>query len=455
MVRAMAPARQVLRKLDLGRLPAQVRAVAGRIHAAGGHAWLVGGSVRDRLLGLEPADTDLVTDLEPQRLQSVFPEADARDLALGVLLVPGAAGTLALVTLREEGPYGDRRHPDHVRFVTELERDAVRRDFTVNSIYASLRDGTLVDPMGGVADLERGVLRTVGDPARRFGEDPLRLLRGLRFASRLDLEWDEGVRSAAEVAAPLLDSLSAERVFDELTRAFTGVGRGRALRDLVSMGFATVLVPEVAAMDGVTQPPEYHPEGDVLTHVCLVLDHVPAGDAVLAWAAVLHDVGKPPTWVQGPDRIRFDGHDVLSEEMADAILRRLHASSALRETVMAICREHIRFASLPAMRPRRREQFLRRPDFPRQLAFHRADCLGSHGKLDIHDAMFAEWQALPPVRPAYCTGADVLALGVPPGPAVGQLLRELDDAIDHMKAPDRATALAELQRLVALRLKPG
>lgn len=451
----MAPARQVLRKLDLGRIPAQVRSVAGRIRAARGRAWLVGGSVRDRLLGMEPADTDIVTDLEPGRLLEVFPEADARDLALGVLQVPGEPQPLALVTLREEGPYGDRRHPDHVRFVTELERDAVRRDFTVNAIYGSLDDGVLVDPTGGIADLEHGVLRTVGDPARRFGEDPLRLLRGLRFASRLGLRWDDAARRAAGAAAPLLESLSAERVFDELTRAFTGTGRGRALRDLVDFGFATVLLPEVAAMDGVTQPPEHHPEGDVLTHVCLVLDLVPAGEAVLAWSAVLHDVGKPPTWVQGPDRIRFDGHDVLSEEMADGILRRFHAPSALREAVTAICREHIRFASLPAMRPRRREQFLRRPDFAHQLAFHRADCLGSHGKLGIHDAMLAEWQALPPVRPVFCSGADVLALGVPPGPMVGQVLRDLDDAIDRMEAPDRASALVELQRLVAVRLKGG
>ncbi len=453
MVRDMAPARQLSRKLDLGRIPAQVLGIARRIEAVGGNAWLVGGSVRDRLLGMDPADTDLVTDLDPTRLLAVFPDAEARDLALGVLQVVGDGGPLAVVSLREEGPYADRRHPDHVRFVTELARDAVRRDFTVNAIYGNLADGSLVDPTGGIDDLARGVLRTVGEPGVRFDEDPLRLLRGLRFSSRLGLAWDDAARQAAVAAAGLLASLSAERVFDELTRAFTSDGRGRALRDFVELGFARVLLPEVAAMDGVTQPAEYHPEGDVLTHVCLVLDHVPPGDPVLAWAAVLHDVGKPPTWVQGPDRIRFDGHDVLSETMAGDILRRLHAPSALRETVMAICREHIRFASLPAMRPRRREQFLRRPDFARQLAFHRADCLGSHGKLDIHDAMAAEWQALPPVRPVFCSGADVLALGVPPGPMVGQLLRELDDAIDAMDAPDRARALAALQDLVVARFK--
>lgn len=450
----MAPARNVLRKLDLERIPVQVRAVAEHLRAAGGRAWLVGGSVRDRLLGLEPTDTDLVTDLHPERIQVLFPGADARDIDLGVLQVPVAeVGLLSVVSLREEGPYGDHRHPDSVRFVQDLAADAMRRDFTVNAVYCSLVDGCLEDPTGGVDDLERGMLRAVGEPDRRLAEDPLRILRGIRFACRLELEWEPGTRAGAMSRAPLLATLSPERVFDELTRTFTGPGRGRSLRMLVDMGVACVLLPEVAAMDGVTQPPEHHPEGDVLTHSCLVLDHVPAGDAELAWAAVLHDIGKPPTWVQGPDRIRFDGHDVLSERMAGEVLRRLRAPTALRAAVMAICREHIRFASLPLMRPRRREQFLRRPDFARQLAFHRADCLGSHGKLAIHDAMSEEWRALPPVRPALCSGADVLGMGVPAGPMVGMLLRELDDAIDRMEVPDRAGALAELQRLVAERLK--
>lgn len=453
MVTTMAPARQLSRKLELDRLPPGVIEPARRIRAAGGRAWLVGGSVRDRLLGGEPVDVDLATDLRPDRLVEAFPEADTRDLALGVVqLGPGPEGA-SVVCLREEGPYGDRRHPDHVRFVADVARDALRRDFTVNALYCDLDTGSVVDPTGGLEDLGNGLLRTVGEPSVRFGEDPLRLLRGLRFASRLQLEWDPVTRAAAVAAAPLLKSLSATRVFDELTRMFCGAGRGRALRELVALGFAQVLLPEVAAMDGVTQPPEYHPEGDVLTHVCMVLDLVPGDDVVLAWSAVLHDVGKPPTWVQGPDRIRFDGHDVLSETMADEVLRRLGAPSAVREGVMAICREHIRFASLPAMRPRRREQFLRRPDFGRQLAFHRADCLGSHGKLDIHDAMAAEWRALPPVRPALCSGSDVISMGVPPGPEVGQLLRALDDAIDRMEAPDRTLALAELRRLVDERLK--
>jgi poly(A) polymerase len=220
----------------------------------------------------------------------------------------------------------------------------------------------------------------------------------------------------------------------------------------VDLGLAAVVLPEVAAMDGVTQPPEYHPEGCVLTHVCLVLDNVPAGDPVLAWSAVLHDVGKPPTWRQAEDRIRFDGHDTLSARLADDVLRRLRASNELREVVVDVCLQHIRFASLPQMRPRRRERWLRSPGFGKHLAFHRADCLGSHGKLEIHDMVKTWLEALPPVEEPLLTGADVLELGVPSGPEVGELLRAVHDAADETPAPmDRPRALILLREMVEAR----
>ena len=246
---------------------------------------------------------------------------------------------------------------------------------------------TPVTPVAPVAsgDLEARVLRTIGPPERRFAEDHLRLLRAIKFAARCGLEVDAATAAAARAAAGELATLSPERAFAELTEMFVGPGRGKALELFVQFGFAAVLLPEVAAMDGVTQPPEYHPEGDVLTHVALVLGHVPANDPVLAWSAVLHDIGKPPTWREAEDRIRFDGHDVLSAKMAADVLRRFRASGELIETVGEICRDHIRFAALRDMRPRRRERWLRSAHFDKHLAFHRADCLGSHGKLEIHD----------------------------------------------------------------------
>lgn len=429
-------------------LPPFVRDVLRRLSAAGS-AWLVGGTVRDLLLGHAPRDFDIATELPPADVRRVLPAADLRDAQFGVAVVPGTPVPMTVTTLRREAGYGDQRRPERVEFVRSLAVDAQRRDFTVNALYLDAETNAVLDPCGGLADLHDRRLRTVGDPAARFAEDTLRLLRALRFAARCELAIDPPTAAAAAARAADLARLSAERVFAELTNAFTGHGRGRALRLLVDLGFAAVVLPEVAAMAGVTQPPEYHPEGDVLTHVALVLDQVPAGDAALAWSAVLHDVGKPATWRQAEDRIRFDGHDQLSARMADAVLRRLHASNELRELVVEVCRDHIRFATLPQMRPRRREAWLRAPHFAAHLAFHRADCLGSHGKLDIHAYATAALAALPPLPPPLVTGADVLALGVPAGPTIGELLRAVHAAADEAPTPmARPDALILLREMV-------
>ena len=231
--------------------------------------------------------------------------------------------------------------------------------------------------------------------------------------------------------------------------ARAALASGRALRWLVDLGAAAVLLPEVSAMDGVPQPPEYHPEGDVLTHVVAVLDHVPDGDAVLSWSAVLHDVGKPPTFEVAADRIRFHGHDVLSAQMAEDVLARLRAPKALRLAVVDVCRQHIRFAALPQMRPARAERWLREPGFEQHLAFHRADCLGSHGKLEIYEFARRRLAELPPVAESLLQGRDVLALGVPMGPEVGALLRAVAREIDERAAPtSRAEALVLLRDAV-------
>ena len=437
-------------------LPAAVLEVWPLLRAAGGRAWLVGGTVRDLLRGRAPRDIDIATDLPPAQVLQAVPGSEGRDLRFGVCTLATAAGPLSITTLRRDGEYHDHRHPDRVEFVLAPELDAERRDFTVNALYLDPERGELLDPTGGQHDLAAGVLRTIGEPSRRFREDALRLLRGLRFCAAHDLRLEAGTATAAAAAAPLLATLSAERVFTELTTTFTGPGRGRALHLLVELGFAAVLLPEVAAMAGVTQPPQYHPEGCVLTHTAMVLDHVPPDDPVLAWSALLHDVGKPPCWRQAEDRIRFDGHDVLSAQMADAILRRLHASNELRTAVVDVCRDHIRFAALPGMRPAKAERWLRSPGFARHLAFHRADCLASHGDLSIHAFAERALAALGPERPPLLQGADVLALGVPAGPRVGEMLRAAQAAIDEAPvAMDRAAALVLLRELVAHGRKAG
>ncbi len=436
-------------------VPRPVIEVVERLQQHGG-AWLVGGTVRDLVRGETPRDYDIATALRPEVVAGLLPDVDARDARFGTCRVPGTLAGLSITTLRRDGHYQDHRHPDAVEFVTDLAIDAARRDFTCNALYLDLRSGAVLDPTGGFADLRAGQLRCIGDPAVRFGEDALRLLRAVRFASRCQLQLEPGTRAAAAAAAGQLRSLSPERIYSELTDAFTSRGRAEALQLLVDLGLAAVVLPEVAAMAGVTQPPEYHPEGCVLTHVCLVLGHVPESDPVLAWSAVLHDVGKPPTWRRAADRIRFDGHDTLSATMAEAILRRLHAPGELRDLVAEVCRDHIRFAALPGMRPRRREAWLRTPHFEKHLQFHRADCLGSHGKLEIFELARRELAALPPLQPPLVVGKDVLELGVAAGPAVGDLLRAVHEAADEAPMPmDRAAALVLLREMVEQRRQDG
>ncbi|MEC8651076.1 MAG: CCA tRNA nucleotidyltransferase [Planctomycetota bacterium] len=427
-----------------------------RLQDAGGRAWLVGGAVRDHLQGHAPRDYDIATDLAPDAVEAALGAGDPRAKRLGVVTISSPDGEVTVATLRAEVAYSDRRRPDAVKFVEDLGVDARRRDFTANALYLVPATGELVDPCGGLADLEAGLLRCVGEAAYRLREDPLRLLRMVRFAASANLEIEAATAAAATAAAGEVSTLSSERVFRELSDMFTGRGRGRALRLLVETGLASALLPEVAAMDGVAQPPEYHPEGDVLTHVALVLDHCPPGRLALSWSAVLHDVGKPPTYREAEDRIRFDGHDVLSAEMADAILRRLCAPKALREQVVDICRQHIRFAALPQMRPARAERWMRTPGFREHLEFHRADCMGSHQQLEIYEHALARFEQLSPKCAPVIFGRDVLGLGVPSGPEVGSLLREVQRVMDERDAaPTRAEALVLLRDAVSRRRQGG
>ncbi len=440
-------------------LPSPVRETVRRLEAGGGRVWVVGGAVRDGLLGLPIGDWDLATDLEPTDLQGLFPEALELDTHLGACHLPkpdtpGPNTSVVITTLREEADYKDHRHPETVRFVDRPERDTPRRDFTVNAIYADPHSGALLDYCGGVDDLETRVLRSIGEPSQRFREDSLRLLRALRFAARLGFELEPVTASSLKRSTPLLQHLSPQRVFEELDLAFTGPGRGRALRLLVQHGVATEVLPEAAAMAGVPQPAQFHPEGDVLTHTCLVLDWVPAGNPVQSWSAVLHDTGKPATFERAKDRIRFHGHDQLSAQIAEMVLRRLHAPRELREIVVEVCRDHIRFASLPQMNPRKRDRWLRSPHFAEHLAFHRADCLGSHSDLSIHGAATRWLEELPPQPPPpLCSGRDVLALGVGQGPLVGEILRSVQAELDTLVDPDRNAALTILARMAQPHVK--
>ncbi len=459
MVLSMTHEKHAVARELLAPVPDIVHEVLQRLEAAGGVAWLVGGTARDLLRRVTPTDWDVATTLPPQTTGGLFAGAEMRDAALGTCLLkpPDLIGDIVITSLREESTYSDHRHPDHVTFIQDPRVDARRRDFTCNALYLAVGEASVLDPTDGLPDLEDRRIRVIGDPVARLAEDPLRLLRGLRFAALLDGDLAPETAAAFSRVADGLRLVAAERVYSELTRTFTGPNRGWALRRGVELGLLHVVLPEVPPMDGVAQPPQYHPEGDVLTHVCMVLDRVPAHDPVLSWSAVLHDVGKPPTFVEAADRIRFDGHDQLSAEMADAVLRRLRAPKELRETVVEVCRDHIRIAALPQMRPSRRERWMRSPRFPVHLQFHHADCLGSHGDLSIYETAKRQLAELPPERVTLLRGSDVTAAGVPQGPLVGQLLRAVERTLDALQpsARTRDRALSLLDAEIAARVKDG
>ena len=408
---------------------------------------MVGGAVRDRLLGRPAHDQDVVTDARPDIVAALFPKTIPVGAAFGVLLVPTVQGMVEVATFRREGPYLDGRHPAFVEFGT-LEEDVRRRDFAVNALlYDPLRDEVL-DLVGGRADLAARLIRTVGDPDARFAEDRLRILRAVRLAAELEFTIEEQTYGAIVRHAPAIREVSAERIRAELLRLLTAPGRAQGLETLRASGVLPQVLPEVAAMEGIPQPPEFHPEGDVFTHTRLALAHLRDPSPVLALAVLLHDVGKPPTFERA-DRIRFNRHAEVGAEMTEAICRRLRLSADDTERVTALVRDHLRFIDVRQMRPARLKRFLARPDFADHLELHRVDCLASHGDLSTWSwareeaARLTEEERRPP---RLVTGEDLIALGYRPGPRFREMLDAVVDAQLEGTIRTRDEALTLLRR---------
>jgi poly(A) polymerase len=361
-----------------------------------------------------------------------------------------------VATFRREGPYLDGRRPTYVEYA-DARADALRRDFTVNALLADPDAGTVLDFVGGRADLGQRMLRTVGDPVQRFQEDRLRLLRAVRFATELEFDVEAATLAAIPPLAGAIVGVSAERIRDEVLRLLLAPGRARGLRLMESTGLLAVVLPEVAAMAGVPQPPEFHPEGDVLTHTCLALQYLEQPTAVLAMATLLHDVGKPPTFSVA-DRIRFNEHAQIGGMMAEEICQRLRLSAAATRATAVLVRDHLRIRDLPRMRPGRARAFLRRPEAGDLLALHRADCLASHGDLEAYRwalRIFAEMAAAPPPR-RLITGDDLIALGYRPGPQFAEMLEAVAAAQEEgaVATPEDARAWV-LARFAAGGAAPG
>ncbi len=428
----------------------------------GGHqAYLVGGCVRDLLLGREPADYDVATDATPDEVMRIFPETYAVGAQFGVVLVPvpdarnqsvitvvsrsespaqsrgpvldgSHAHHVEVATFRSDIGYSDGRHPDQVRFSRDPREDVQRRDFTINGLLLDPLNGEVLDYVGGQQDLDAKFIRAIGDPALRFAEDKLRMLRAVRFAARFEYAVEPATMATIQERAPQINQVSRERVRDELTKMLIEGHARRAFELLDEAGLLHEVLPEIEAMKGVEQPPEFHPEGDVFVHTLLLLENLPQRcPPTLAWGGLLHDVGKPPTFRRAPDRIRFDSHVDVGVKMAEAICRRLRFSNDDTQHILALVDNHMRFGDVEKMKASTFKRFVRLPRFDEHLELHRLDCKASHRKLRMYDFIRQKIAELTPeaIHPTpLVSGDDLVVAGYSPGPQFKEILSAVEDA---------------------------
>ncbi len=413
------------------------------LRSAGYEAYLVGGCVRDLLMRRAPKDYDVATDARPERVAKLFRRTIPVGAQFGVQIVMIGKTPYEVATFRTDQEYKDGRHPEGVVFSNPKE-DVLRRDFTVNGLFYDPIKKKVIDYVGGREDLKRKLVRAIGDPAKRFSEDKLRMLRAVRFAATLGFELDPATFKAVQSAAGQITEVSPERIRDELVKLFTGPHPGRGLELLDESGLLKVILPEVEKMKGVQQPPEFHPEGDVFIHTRMVLDGLPGSSAVVAIGALLHDVGKPPTF-RVADRIRFDGHDRVGAKMAEGICRRLRFSNAETGAVADLVGEHMKFKDVRQMKLSTLKRFMANPIFPEHLKLHRADCMASHKDLTNWNFMRRKLKELPKkeIKPEpLINGHDLLKAGYPEGPQVGLILKAVEEKQLEKELTSKPEALA-------------
>ena len=425
-------------------------AVAARLQRAGHTAYFAGGCVRDALRGVAPQDFDIATSARPEQVQALFPRTLAIGAHFGVIAVRESGWQFEVASFRADGAYLDGRRPVDVSFTTP-QGDAERRDFTINGMFYDPVAGEVIDYVGGQADLAARRLRAIGAADARFREDRLRLLRAVRFAAALGFDVEAGTWAAVRAQAAEVGVVSAERIRDELVKIFRAPTRVRGFDLLDASGLLPVVLPELDACKGCEQPPQFHPEGDVFVHTRLMLSLLPAEvSAPLVFSVLLHDIGKPPTAKVDPDgRVRFNGHEHVGAEMARKVMERLRFSRAEIDATVDAVRFHMAFKDVPNMRVAKLKRFMARPTFEDEMELHRVDCLGSHGFVDHYHFLRAKQEEFahePLIPKPFVNGHDLIALGVAPGPKIGEVLeaaqtRQLegafadrDDALRWVKA---------------------
>jgi poly(A) polymerase len=407
--------------------------IARRLQDAGHIAYFAGGCVRDELLGHPPHDYDIATSAKPVEVQQLFPHTQAVGAHFGVILVMEHGRAFEVATFRSDHEYIDGRRPEMVTFSTP-EEDAERRDFTINGMFHDPVADKFIDFVGGRADLDSKTLRAIGDPVARFREDKLRLLRAVRFAARFDYAIDSATWDAIRAHAADIHAVSAERIREELVKILAHPNRVRGFDLLDQSGLMKEILPEIEALKGCEQPPQFHPEGDVFVHTRAMLGLLPAdAPATLALSVLFHDIGKPPTfrYHADEDRIRFSGHDRVGAEMTERVMERLRFSRAESDRVVEAVRQHMVFKDVQNMRAAKLRRFMAREGFDEEMELHRVDCQSSHGALDNYDFLQAkagEFANEPLIPPPLVTGRDLIALGWKPGPHFGPILEAVQTA---------------------------
>jgi len=406
------------------------RDVAARLRESGHLAYLAGGCVRDIVRGETPKDFDIATDADPEAVQKLFPHTYAVGAHFGVILVVENGFQFEVATFRADDVYVDGRRPRAVHF-SSPEEDAKRRDFTINGMFYDPVAEKVIDFVGGRADIEAELVRAIGDPAQRFAEDRLRMLRAVRFATVLDYQIDNQTWDALLANAASINEISAERIREELVRMFLSPNRTRGWDLLDSSGLMRAILPEIDAMKGCAQPEQFHPEGDVFKHTRLMLQFLPEKVSVpLVFAVLLHDVAKPRTaTVDNTGRIRFNEHDRIGAEMTEKIMRRLRFSGAEIDATVEMVRQHMVFKDVPKMRVAKLKRFMARPTFDDELELHRVDCQGSHRMLDNYEFLLhkrEEFANEPIIPRPLLRGDDLIALGLKPGPKFGEILEAVE-----------------------------
>ena len=427
--------------------------IVTKLRANGHVAYFVGGCVRDRLLGIDSKDFDVATDASPDAVEALFDRTEAVGKSFGVILVKGADDVIEVATFRQDLEYRDGRRPDAVVFTTSAEQDVQRRDFTINGLLWDPLADQLVDYVGGQADLDAKIIRAIGDPSARFAEDKLRMLRAVRFAARLGFTIEPETMRAIQEHAAGIDAVAPERIRQEINRILTEGGARRGFELLDESGLLAQILPEVRKLQGVEQPPQYHPEGDVWTHTMIMIDGLEAGCSLtLALGVLLHDIGKPDTQTFAVDRIRFNGHVERGMEIAEEILTRLRYSRAEMDQAIALIAGHMKFMHLRDMRESKLKRFLRQDRFEEHLELHRLDCTSSNGFLENWEYAGERFSELgeEKIRPRpLVTGNDLIAAGYKPGPEFREWLEAAEDAQLEGRIASTEEGLRLIEELVS------